>query len=281
MFSLYDLLAHDPPRINIVDVGAMSLGGVAESYDPIIERGVAKVIGFEPVKEECDKLNKQNRKNCIYLPYVIGDGSARTFYQCNRAMTSSLYEPYTELLDKFQNLANLMHVVSTSEVRTHCLDDVAEISDTDLLKLDVQGAELDVLRGAPNTLKDAVVVQVEVEFIPLYKEQPLFSDVDQLMRENGFLLHQFANIASRVFKPLIIDNNVNAPGSQMLWADAIYIKDFMRLDKLPPKKLLKLAIILHDIYVSLDTCAHVLQCYERKTNDGLGTNYMQRLVHSK
>ena len=58
-------------------------------------------------------------------------------------MTSSLYEPNTELLSKFTHLANLVEVVATEEVQTTRLDDLREtIPDIDLLKIDVQRASL-------------------------------------------------------------------------------------------------------------------------------------------
>jgi hypothetical protein len=45
-------------------------------------------------------------------PYFIGDGVTHTFYQCNYAFTSSLFEPNRELVNKFQNLDNLMRAVA-------------------------------------------------------------------------------------------------------------------------------------------------------------------------
>lgn len=278
MFSLFDLIQDRPPLINIVDVGAMSLGAGTDPFEALVKHGATRIVGFEPVPSECEKLNRLHDGRRRYLPYAVGDGTARTFHTCRSVATSSLYEPYTELLDKFQNLENLVHVVDRTAVQTHRLDDIAEVADTDYLKVDVQGAELDVFRGAERVLRHVLVVQTEVEFVPLYRDQPLFSDVDQLLRRSGFLFHRFDGIASRVFKPLVNNNNVNAPGSQLLWADAVYIRNFMQLDRLAPEQLLKLAIILHELYGSFDACALVLQAHAQKADDRLLQSYYRQLL---
>ena len=89
-FSLYDLFP-DIGTINVLDVGAMSLGQGAEPYAPLVQAKRAKVVGFEPDAAECAKLNRQNEGTHIYLPHFIGDGNKATYYQTNHAMTGSLY----------------------------------------------------------------------------------------------------------------------------------------------------------------------------------------------
>ena len=56
----------------------------------------------------------------------------------------------------------------------------------DLLKVDVQGAEMLVLRGAERTLPRVRMVFVEVSFRPLYEGSAVFTDVYGLLRERGF-----------------------------------------------------------------------------------------------
>ncbi len=278
MLNIFELLDGSSPLIRIIDVGAMRAPGTSEPYDPLLKHDSVKIIGFEPVQAECDKLNALRSTGRLYLPYVIGDGRRRVFHENNSVMTSSLYEPNTELLSQFQNLENFVRVVSRTEVATHRLDDLREVAGADYLKVDVQGAEVDVFNGAANVLKEAVMVQAEVEFVPLYRNQPLFSDVDQELRRHGFLFHRFAAAEGRVFKPLVFNNDLNAPGSQVLWADAVYMKDFMALDGISPEKLLKLAILLHVLYQSVDACAYVLRCYQDRTGDRLADRYVQRLM---
>jgi hypothetical protein len=149
-----------------------------------------------------------------------------------------------------------------------------------LLKIDVQGAEILVLRGAVQRLKSALVVHTEVEFVPLYKDQPLFADVDAHLRSQGFLLHKMGDFGGRAFKPLVWNNDVNAIMSQWLWADAVYVRDFMTFEGVPPAGLLKLAAILHENYGSVDLAAVALEAHDRVAGSGLHMGYIQSLLQA-
>jgi len=278
MFSLCEILPKPLPSIHVVDVGAMALQGDHPIYQPLLDRGVAHVTGFEPVEEECRKLNATSGSQHSFLPYAIGDGTIKTFRQCNFSMTSSLYEPNTALLDRFQNLGELARVVTRCQLQTHRLDDLAEVRNSEYLKLDIQGAEYEVLEGAKETLAATLVVHVEVEFVPLYEGQPLFAEVDQCLRRNGFSFHRFAGIAGRAFKPLVANNNINGMLSQALWADAVYVRDFMNFGRLGQDQLLKLAFILHDVYNSCDLAMVALSEVDKKCGSNLTRRYLALLT---
>ena len=53
-------------------------------------------------------------------------------------------------------------------------DDVEECPSSDYAKLDVQGAELLVLKHGMQKLADAVIIETEVEFVEIYRGQPSF-----------------------------------------------------------------------------------------------------------
>jgi FkbM family methyltransferase len=266
------------PRIKIVDIGAMTAGKGTEPYACLVTAASCDVIGFEPVTAELEKLDAQKDADRRFLPHVIGDGSTRIFHECNFTMTSSLFEPNTALVDKFQNLGELMQVTRTYPVQTKRLDDIPEMSGTDFLKVDVQGAEVLVFDGAAETLKDVLVIESEVCFAPLYKHQCLFSDIDIVLRSRGFAFHRLNTVSGRAFKPLIVNNDVNAMMSQWLWGDAIYVRDFTTFDRLPPPALLKLAVIMHENYGSFDLAASALEAHDRQTGSDLQPRYIQRLV---
>lgn len=280
MVSLIEMLGRSCPTIGVVDVGAMWLGMDLLAYKALLKGGVARVIGFEPVQAECDRLNKLGLKDHTYLPYFIGDGTERTFHLTNNSMTSSLYPPNTALLRKFQQLHEVTTIIKTERVQTRRLDEIPEIASIDYLKVDVQGADLDVLKGAQERLKTTVVVEVETEFVPLYEGQPLFADIDTYLRARGFLLHTINPPQGRAFKPLIEGGKTERPFRQVLWTDAVYVKDFMRLAELTPDQLLKMAVIVNDVYFSPDLAGSVLHQYDLKTKAGLWPIFMKRLLGS-
>lgn len=277
LFSLAGMLGRSLERVEIVDVGAMELEEERPPYEPLLKAGAGRVVGFEPVKAECDKLNAKAGKDRLYLPYFIGDGSQRTFHLCNYPMTSSLYSPNTRLLKRFQLLEELTRVVETSPVQTKRMDDIPEITRIDYLKADVQGAELDVFRGAERLLAETLIIETEVEYVPMYEGQPLFAEVDQDLRRRGFVLHTFLGLAGRAFKPFQ-STPANGPIRQHLWSNVVYVRDFMRLEALTPPQLLKYAAILHDAYASVDLAALALQHYDAKTGGKLWAPYVKRLL---
>lgn len=277
MFRIADLIPQ-LPRLKIVDVGAMSLGEGTDAYAPLADALPCDVIGFEPVESEFTKLRSKIVPDRTYLPYCIGDGKAHTFFECNMPMTSSLFEPNTELLDKFQNLGNATRVVKTYRIQTVCLDDVPDARDADYLKVDVQGGEVLVYSGSQKTLDAVLVVHTEVSFVELYKHQALFADVDAFLRNHGFTFHRLLTPSGRTFKPLVVHGDANASGSQLLWADAVYVRDFMSFDRLRPIQLLKIAAILHELYKSYDLAALALEAYDRQTGSRLQPDYLLRLT---
>lgn len=275
MWSLLELFP-DTSRINILDVGAAILE--APPYQSLIDAGIGRLYGFEPDAEACERLNSGYGEPHRFFQCFVGDGREAIFHETNWSPTGSLFAPNTPLLEKFQNLAELTTPVATHAVNTTRLDDIAEIDDVDLIKIDVQGSELSVLRNGMRALASAVVVQAEVEFVALYQGQPMFADVDVFMRAQGFQLHTFNGFGSRAFKPLVPNGNVNAGFRQILWSDAIYVRDWMLLDRLSVAKLTSYAVIAHDLLQSFDLAHLVLAAIDGKTQSDLAQQYVRRFA---
>jgi FkbM family methyltransferase len=263
-----------------VDIGAMMLAGQTDPFARLGELGRLRVVGFEPLPAECAKLNALRQPGRRYLPYAIANGERRKFYVTNTGMTSSLLRPNSGFTKLFNNLAELMEVVSVADIDTVRLDDVAEIRDhgCDLLKLDTQGSEAEILTHAKRTLERCLIIQCEVEFVPLYEEQPLFADVDRLLRGHGFMLHRFLGLSGRTYRPLMVNDDPNMPLSQVLWSDAVYVPDVTRLDRLEPEALLKVAALLHEIYHSYDLCHVMLSAHDKKRGTSYSKQYFERLA---
>jgi FkbM family methyltransferase len=260
-------------RIKVVDIGANPIDS-HPPYASLLQNGDAQVVGFEPNPAALTELNLKKGPNELYLSHAVGDGETHTIHFCAASGMTSLFRPNAKVLDLMTGFSEWARVVGTEKIATRRLDDVPEAAGFDLLKIDVQGAELMVMQKAVEGLRHAVCVQTEVEFVPLYIDQPLFSDVDLFLREQGFVLHRFEPLVSRVLKPLVLPGDPFAGLSQIFWTDAIYIRDFTRLDLLTSDQLLKLALILNDCYLSLDMVAHLLAEYDRRMKTQFSHTYM-------
>ncbi|HNX77636.1 MAG TPA: FkbM family methyltransferase [Candidatus Rifleibacterium sp.] len=286
MFSLIDLIkssntGNEPlEKIGILDIGAMLLEDSPPEYSVLSNRGQVKVIGFEPVSAECEKLNlARKNSNIQFLPYFIGDGSKQKFYMTSNSMTASLFEPNQSFLDMFQHLGILTSVTGVEEVQTKRLDDIKEIDfPIDYIKMDIQGAELQALEGAQNKLlKNVLVIQTEVSWVPLYKNQPLFSELELFLRKHGFMMHQIMGHGTRALKQAL-NPGFNVSDTQQLWSDVVFIRDISCLSHLLPQQLLKMATILHDVYNSVDFALLLLHEYDKQTNSNFEQQYANKLT---
>lgn len=278
MWSFFEFL-DDDCIVTVLDIGAALLE--SPPYQSLVDAKRARLIGFEPDVGECAKLNKKYGEPHSFYPYFVGDGKPAIFHKTNWGATGSLFEPNTPLLDKFHCLGELVIPVAQHPVVTKRLDDIDEIVDVDFLKIDVQGSELSIFQNADRVLADAVLIQTEVSFVEIYKQQPMFSDVDKFLRSNGYQLHDFG-AESRSFKPLLNSRSPNPHPllrafRQKLWGDAFYVKDWMHLDRLPPSKLKKLAALLHDIVGSYDLAYVALQAMDMQLGTEISARYLQRL----
>lgn len=188
------------------------------------------IYGFDADPEACDAANLEFEAqaadwNEFHIPIAIAkESGSATLYVTKNPMCSSLYRPNEELLQHFPGLPELVNLDHTTEIETTTLDTFCQaesINEIDFLQIDVQGAELQVLEGAVQTLNRSVLaIQAEVEFSPLYKNQPLFADVDRFLRQQGFVLFDLSK--SQIARSPIW--SINRPG-QLLWGDAVYLRD--------------------------------------------------------
>jgi len=268
------------PEIRIVDVGAMDVGE-NELWSRLVSGGTASLIGFEPNPAECEKLNSANRANCRFLPHALGDGAAHTLYIGKEPMTSSIFPPDPEVMQRFHNLWELSETVDEEPIDTVRLDDLPEARPADFIKLDVQGAELLILENAGETLTTTVAIQTEICFLPIYKNQALFADIDINLRARGFAFHTMVGVGSLPYRPLIKDGTTNRGFAQVIWSNALYFRDpaeFPALATTQPDTLLKIAVLAHELYGAYDFAALALQHYGATQKQGLATAYIRALM---
>jgi FkbM family methyltransferase len=264
-------------RIKIVDVGASLKDGERPPYAALLGAGDVDIVGFEPSLEALADLNTRKGPHETYLPHAIGDGGRHTLNICHAPGMTSLLTPNPAVLNIFHGFPAWGQVLSTEIVETVRLDDVAETTGAAMLKIDIQGGELMALSHATARLRDLLVIHTEVEFLPMYVDQPLFSDVDLFLRQHGFVFHRFHSPVNRTIAPLLVNNDIYAGMSQLLWADAIFVKDFTRLDRLTESQLLAMAAIMHDCYRSFDLVMRLLTEHDARAGTQLAGDYLSRL----
>jgi FkbM family methyltransferase len=280
MDAVFDLLA--PQRLTaVVDIGANPIDG-DPPYKAMLSQRLCTLVGFEPQTGALAELNRRRGPNERYLPDAVGDGSEATFYHCQEGGMSSLLEPDPERLALFNEFPGFGKVVRTARVRTRRLDDIAEVVELDFLKLDAQGSELNVIAGAARRLAQAVAVQIEISFVPLYRRQPPFGAVDLELRRHGFVPHALAALKLWPIAPTVINGDPRLPVNQLLEGDMIYVRDFTRPENMTGEQWKQLALIAHHCYGSIDLAARAMRSAEQvgAVRPRAGEQYL-RLLQSR
>ena len=241
MFSLSEILGEASPSINVLDIGAMIEG--EPRYFSIYQAGAANLTLIEPNENEVGLLHKVFGDAPRYLHCFLGDGSSATLHLTRYPGCASFFTPDPTVIDNFVAIdtgsGGNFEVEKTMTVETTRLDDISPEVEADYVKIDVQGSELQILENATKTLEQVLIIEAEVEFLPIYKDQPLFGDLQIFMRSQGFVLHKLIDVASRCFMPQYFGGNRHAGMSQMLWADAVFVRDFAALKNYSTPELLK------------------------------------------
>lgn len=167
-------------QVTVLDIGARAAD---ISRWTVLGRKL-RYLGFEPDKEECERLNSLAVGRAWeerYFPIVLGKSKEdHIFYITKDSGCSSLLEPNSGSFKEF-SFNEKIAVKTEAKVKTYNLSEWASrysIFTVDFIKLDVQGAELEILQSGGDIVASALGLEFEVEFIEIYKDQPLFRDVD-------------------------------------------------------------------------------------------------------
>lgn len=172
----------------LVDVGAHE-GLFTKLISQFCEIKCAILI--EPISEKAQLLkNKLTKEKYMVFNKLISnsDNNKYPFYINKYTETSSILK-INENLPELANVDTNLESVKLIESAT--LDSIykqANLKYVDLLKIDVQGAELLALQGAEKALSLTKRIWIEVSFIPLYKESAVFSDIYLFLKNKGFMM---------------------------------------------------------------------------------------------
>ena len=273
--DFWSLTGHRPKQ-KVIDVGAYFMGGNSV-YEPLLLGPESEFVGFEPNPEALAVLRASQDPRRIFLPYAVADGRRRSLHFCAARDMTSLFEPNFDVLNLFHGFPTWGEVVATETVQTVRLDDVAETAGMTFLQMDIQGAELLALQHAQARLRKALVLHLEVSFLPLYVDQPLFSDVELFLRHRGYAFHRFFEATSRVIRPMVVGGDLRSGLGQLVWSDAVFVRDFTRLERLDECELTTMAAIMHDCYHSWDLTQHLLIELDRRTEGTSAADYLAAL----
>lgn len=169
----------------VLDVGAWQGDSVRLFHD--LFPG-ARIYSFEPLPDCFAKLQELEKSVPDFkaFNFAIGDKSGKI--QINRSSfspSSSLLKMESAHKEVFPFTAG--ETVEEVEIRT--LDSVTgelDLTPDVLMKIDVQGFEENVIKGAEQTLKKVKILIVELSFVQLYAGGPMFDRIYTLLKEHGF-----------------------------------------------------------------------------------------------
>jgi FkbM family methyltransferase len=207
--SLVSVLSAAEP-VTVVDVGA-STGGFLDAV--IAYCGVRKAWLIEPQPARCRELEDkyQGRGFTVFAGALSDYDGVAPMDILNFDYSSSLLRPTRDAAGSAEyDLGVRERIQVPVQTLDGLLAGAALAEPIDLLKIDVQGNELRVLRGARQSLPRTRLIWVEVSFRPLYEGSAVFSEVYDFLHDHGFYLGA-------------IQEGFRGHGGELLQADALFL----------------------------------------------------------
>ena len=198
-------------NVNVIfDVGA-NRGNSSFEYSKIFPNSM--IHSFEPFPDSYElfiNLHKGNL-NVKLNKYALSNDIGKSILNINKSIDTN---SFLESIEMGANSDKGCVSVGRMLVETNTLDNYCSknnINAIDILKIDVQGSEMEVLRGAVDMLNNGRIklIYIETYFKQQYLNQPLFHDISKLLYDYNFLLND-------VYDPYFSNNT-------MIWCDSIFI----------------------------------------------------------
>jgi FkbM family methyltransferase len=196
----------------VIDIGA-NTGQSIDIYKQLCPE--AMIYSFEPLGDCYDQLISKTKgdSNVQCFNIALSNESGTLTFNRNQFSAASSFLDITEVHQS--NYPSTAGEIIQEEIRTERLDDFAEnlnLAEPIIIKIDVQGAEAQVIEGGKEVFSKASVVIIEMSLEHLYKDQPLFDDIYQILKNLGFRYNGNSNQSHSVH-----DGHV-------LFVDAIFVK---------------------------------------------------------
>lgn len=208
--AVVSFLSADAP-VAVVDVGA-STGGFLDAV--IAYCGVRKAWLIEPQPARCRELAEKYRGRgfAVFAGALSDHDGVAAMDILNFDYSSSLLPAMPDAAGAGGQLDLGIREQIQVPVRTldSLLADEGPSEPIDVLKIDVQGNELKVLRGAGQSLRRTRLIWVEVSFRPLYQGSSVFSEVYDFLHDHGFYLGA-------------LQEGFRGDGRELLQADALFL----------------------------------------------------------
>jgi FkbM family methyltransferase len=196
----------------IIDVGA-NIGQFTLMINQILPD--ASIYAFEPLRECFQQLKNSTKKiNSIkYFNVALGSEEKETTIYKNKFSASSSLLKMEKLHKEIFPFTNAEEVEKIKVVTLGSLRNEISWKSKILLKVDVQGFEIEVLKGIGTVMKMIDIIIIETSFVKLYQGQPLFNEVYSYLIGNGF---RFIGNFEQLKDPKT---------GRILQADSIFIRD--------------------------------------------------------
>ena len=248
--NLFLNINNNKNKLCLFDIGGA--GGLQTRWK-LFEKNI-RAIFFEP--DQRSFLELKNRGLEIIDKALWSETTQKEFYLTKKLHASSMYVPNRTYLDLFPN-SNRYDIVKTIKVEVTELDNLVDIhNQPHFIKLDIQGAELEVLRGSVNTLKNVLGLEVEVNFKEIYEKIPLANDVEKFLYSQGFVLNDFLTYFRWERSPQrIIDEDEIIRFGEMIHGDALFLRT--------PEKIIEISKNLSDPIFLFENYVKILFVYNK------------------